>query len=224
MARKQGVNITGKLREQINKIELYFFDSSKHRNEYIDKYKIYFPDRYSKEGAYRYSPLFLICKDIRYCFAVGKEFNTVRKEIFPANFTGIILIDIAYHSLIEKFYQKDFNGFVKKYMGISEPKLLWALEKLRDALVHSNYSLFIRDREKKKKIYFSLGFGYQEIIIQNNNWKTDYPSEMYNVNPRALFIAFEQAINSFKKDILKDSEKISNFDNNISIDEWTVVK
>ena len=76
-------------------------------------------DRYTKEKGYRYSSLFYLMKDIRYCFGARKQFNSIRGRQFdPANFAGVILVHVVFKNFVKRFFNGDFPNFAKKYMDI----------------------------------------------------------------------------------------------------------
>lgn len=211
-------------------IELFFFDPSKERDEFINFYKSLNPDRVKREGGrYRYSPLFLVFKDARYCFAVGKEFNDCREKLHEANFAGIILINIGFNNMVKKIFSGQLEKFADQYMDIHNSDDLHGLRLLRNSLEHSFYSLYtyeIRENNGKKekvKVYFSLGF-YDFIIRKDADWKRDYPSEMFMVNPRKLFTQFESGCKKFKNDLLDHSNtKLRDqFIKFYDVDQWIV--
>jgi len=211
-------------------IELFFFDPSKERDEFIDFYKSLNPDRVKKEGnRYRYSPLFLVSKDARHCFEVGKEFNNCRENLHEANFAGIILINIGFNNMVKKIFSGQLEKFADQYMDIHNSDELHGLRLLRNSLEHSFYCLYtyeIRENNGKKekvKVYFSLGF-YDFIIKKATDWKRDYPSEMFMVNPRRLFTQFESGYKKFKNDLLDHSNtKMRNqFTKFYDVDQWIV--
>jgi hypothetical protein len=207
------------------KIELVFFDPSRTRDEYIEFYKSLNPERVKKErGKYRYSPLFLCLKDIRYCYAVGKEFNSVRKIIHPSEFAGIILIRICFKNTIDRLYFGNLNKFAATYMGITDHKHLEVLNLLRNSLEHSYYSLYTyreNPDKTKTKIYFSLGH-YNFLIKKQEDWKRPYKSEMYMINPRELFLRLQTGLNKFKNDLLdsKNTKLRENIMKSFSLDKW----
>lgn len=204
-------------------IELFFFDPTRSRDDYIEFYKNICSDRFTREKGYRYSLLFLVLKDIRYCFGIGKEFNPVRDELNPANFAGVILLDLAFRNLVKRVFSGDFSVFARDYMGIKQSSDLGALRILRNALEHSFYSLYYY--ENSKKIYFSLGY-YPEIIKKDKMWKRPYPSEMYLVNPWKLYTAFIKGLRKFKDDLLnyKNAKMRSRFKKNTDIDNWVFIR
>jgi len=210
-------------------IELFFFDPSRERDEFIEFYKSLNPDRVKKEGnRYRYSPLFLVLKDARYCFAVGKEFNECREKLHEANFAGIILINIGFTNMVKKIFSGQLEKFAEQYMDIHDSVELNGLRLLRNSLEHSFYGLFTYENRKNKdgedekvKVYFSLGF-YNFIIKKDPDWKRDYPSEMFMINPRKLFTQFESGCKKFKNDLLDHSNtKLrSQFTKYYDVDQW----
>lgn len=212
-------------------IELFFFDPSKERDEFIEFYKSLNPDRVKEEGnRYRYSPLFLVSKDARHCFEVGKEFNDCRDKLHEANFAGIILINIGFNNMVKKIFSGQFEKFADQYMDIHSHKELYGLRLLRNSLEHSFYSLYTYEirknkdgKEEKVKVYFSLDF-YNFIIKKDPDWKRDYPSEMFMVNPRRLFTQFESGCQKFKNDLLDHSNiKLRNqFARFYDVDQWIV--
>lgn len=207
------------------KIELFFFDPVKSREEYIEFYKKVNPDRIAKEsGRYRYSPLYLLLKDIRYCYGIGLEFNPIREHLNTAEFAGIVLLRIAFNNTVKRIYSGRFAHFAKKYMGIADPESVDAINLLRNALEHSYYSLSIIRKKDKVKIYFSLGY-YDWIIKKAENWKRPYASEMYMVNPKRLFTSFEKGVRKLKNDISDPrNEKLrNNFQSKLSLDEWVIM-
>lgn len=211
-------------------IELFFFDPSKERDEFIDFYKSVNPDRVKKEGnRYRYSPLFLVSKDARHCFEVGKEFNNCREKLHEANFAGIILINIGFNNIVKKIFSGRFEKFADQYMDIHSSEELHGLRLLRNSLEHSFYGLHtyevreIDGSKVKVKVYFSLDF-YDFIVRKATDWKRDYPSEMFMVNPRKLFTQFESGCKKFKNDLLNHSNtKLRNqFIKFYDVDQWIV--
>ncbi len=211
------------------KIELVFFDPSRSRDEYIEYYNKVNPERFEKENRrYRYSPIFLILKDIRYCLAFGKEFNGFREKLNPSNFAAIILIHICLTNTIKKLYFGDFDGFSKKYMGIEDKEEVAALNTLRNAIIHSNYSLYNYVEKnglgKKTKIYFSLGL-YPKIIEKNKNFRRGYPAELYLVNPNRLFTSLEKGLEEFKETLrdVKEQKLRRKLEKNFSLDEWVII-
>lgn len=208
-------------------IELLFFDPYKSRDEYIEYYKSCHLERFTREnGRYRYSPLFLLLKDTHYCYGIGKEFNPVRGDLHFPEFAGIILVRIAFTNTIKRFYYGGLNKFASQFMSIHDPEELDALELLRNAIEHSYYSLhtYVGKGETRKKIYFSLSHEFADIIKKVDNWKTSYPSEMYNVNPRLLFTSFENGLLKLKAILLDHTQaKLRlNFHKSLDIDQWIV--
>lgn len=169
-------------------IELYFYDPNKEKDDFINDYKRIKKDRYRREKGYRYSPLFIILKDIRFCLGARKQFNYIPKEKKdPANFAGVILIHTAFNNLVKKFYSGNYLGFAKQFMGIAKHEEIKALDCLRNALVHNNYSLsyYVKD----KKYYFFLGIGL-ENLIERVNLNTSYSSVGYKIDVRKLMGSF----------------------------------
>jgi hypothetical protein len=220
--------MTDKNTEIDQNIELYFFDPNQEKDNYIDFYKEIKTDRCNKEKGYRYSPLFLLMKDIRYCFGARKQFNPIRKNgLDPANFAGVILTHLAFNNLVKKFYSGNYVQFAKRYMGIANSEDLDALNDLRNALVHNNYSLSVYNKKKEEKIYFSLGLGdgFREVIKKDDNWKTDYKSSRYRVNPRKLMSAFEHGCREYKNYLLdhNNSKARQRFSEAFDTDQWTFI-
>ena len=206
------------------KVELFFFDHVRDRDDYIDEYKRLNPGRVSREGGkYRYSPLFLIRKDIDYCFAFGRELNPCRNNIHPAEFAGFVLINTCFTSLLKKYYYGNFLTFARDWMGIANQSELDALRYLRNGLMHNFYGLYFYDNNRGVKVYFSLG-PYPNIIRKSGSRTSPYPSETYEVNHRQLFIEFNRAIGSLKNKLLDPTEtKLrSNFNSNFDLDTWMV--
>jgi hypothetical protein len=203
-------------------IRLFFFDPSKSRDEYIESYKILLKERFDQENVYRYSPLFLLLKDIRYCFGIGKEFNLVRDQIRPPESAGIILIDVAFRNVVRKIYDGDFEDFGKTYMGITTVAQLEGFRHLRNALEHGFYGLQTYDKKTKSDIYFRLSYGSHFI----EKYPSVDPSKViFNVNPRKLLLAFMKGIGLFREDLLKpDCSKRKNFSHFVNIDKWIFIK
>lgn len=204
-------------------VELYFFNPNKCKDDFIDFYKSCKFGRYQKEKGYRYSPLFLIQKDIRFCFGIGKQFNYIpRIELDPANFAGVILIHTAFNSLVKRFYSGDYPRFAKQFMDIDKPKEVKALDYLRHALVHNNYSLSWNNNGIK--FYFILGIGLDKLI-EKVNIKTSYLSEFYQIDVRKLMTTFEQGVQKFKKYLLdrKNHPARKLFIKNFDVDTWIFI-
>lgn len=204
------------------KIDLLFFDPYKTRDEYINYYKLVASQRYIEEkGRYRYSPIFLLLKDIHFCYGIGKEFNPVRDNLNFPEFAGILLVRIAFTNTIKKFYYGQLEKFAEEFMGISDKEELQALGLLRNALEHSYYSLYLR-RKHSPKVYFTLGLSFDHIIKKDSTWQRSYPSEMYTVNPRRLFSGFEKGLFKFKELLLDPCQQKlrKHFDENFDIDQW----
>jgi hypothetical protein len=203
-------------------IELFFFDPNKSRDEYLDRYKALLPERFEKEKFCRYSPLFLLLKDIRYCFGVGKEFNPVREHINPPESAGIILIDVAFRNVVKKVYDGNFEDFGKTYMDIEIKEQLEGFRYLRNALEHGFYSFQIYDKNTKRNIYFRLSYGSHLIAKYPS---TDPAKVVFNVNPRRLYSAFTKGISSFREDLLKPGQfKRKTFARFVNIDDWIFIK
>jgi len=86
-----------------NRLEMYFFDPSRTHREYKKEYqKRYDESHLKKYGGVRFSPLYLLREDIYFCFGkspgCNKEINY--KNFGPANFAGIVLINIAFTNLV----------------------------------------------------------------------------------------------------------------------------
>ena len=206
------------------KIELFFFDPRKSREEYIEYYKQINPQRYIDEGErYRYSPLFLLLKDIRYCFGLGAEFNPIRSNLATAEFAAVVLLRICFTNTVKRIYFGDLDKFAEEYMGITGEENLEGLGLLRNALEHSYYSLYTYKEKNgiKTKFYFSLG-SFDFVIKKNENWQRPYPSEMFFVNPKKLYSAFENGTRLLKAHLQDpvNTRHRENFEQNLSLDEW----
>lgn len=205
-------------------INLYFFDPNKEKDDFILEYKKIKSERYSREKGYRYSPLFIIQKDIRFCLGARKQFNCIPKgEFDPANFAGVILIHTAFGNLVRKFYAGDYPRFAKNFMGIHDDAHVKALDYLRNGLVHNNYSLSFY--VEGMKYYFLLGIGLNDII-KEVTISTNYPSKAFAVDVRKLSSAFERGSNSYKDFLLdrKNTKARIRFKDNFDVDNWLYVK
>jgi len=214
-----------------NLINLYFFDPKKDRNKYINFYKRSIKDRYKKEKGYRYSNIYLLRKDIKFCLGLNKSFSDCPKEIKNeiTYFGAIILINTAIDLIVSKIFNGNYIRFTKKYLKIENDEYAKALRYLRNGLVH-NYSLYCYAENNNKyfkkgeKVYFNLDF-YNELISKNLKWKRKYSSSMYNINPRILYSRFVNAIEFYKKELLdrKNNKLRLEFKDGVDIDNWILL-
>jgi len=223
MSNKRNNGTLGHEEEIDQNIELYFFSPNKEKDDFIEQYKKVKVDRYTREKGYRYSPLFIIQKDIRYCLGARKQFNDIPKDKRdPANFAGVILIYTAFYNLVKKFYSGNYPGFAKKFMSIEhdDQKIL---KYLRHGLIHNNYSLSYYKNDHK--YYFILGAGLDELI-EKLEAKRSYPSSTYLIDVRKLMRIFEQGIQSFKEYLLdrNHSKARKLFTQNFDVDTWIYIK
>lgn len=205
-------------------INLYFFDPNNEKDDFILEYKKIKTDRYQREKGYRYSPLFIIQKDIRFCLGARKQFNCIpREQLDPANFAGVILIHTAFGNLVRKFYAGDYPRFAKKFMGIQDNEHVKALDYLRNGLIHNNYSLSLNVKELK--YYFFLGIGLNDLI-KEVKLDTDYPSKAFAIDVRKLSSAFEKGAKEYKDFLLnRDNKKArEKFKNNFDVDNWLYIR
>jgi len=212
-----------------NRVSMYFFSPLKSPNEYRIEYKLKYGESHIKKyGGLRFSPLYLLRKDVYFCLgSYGLSRKNIGQNTESALFAGILLINIAFTNLTNKLFDKNYTLFAKKYMGIEREEELKALRLLRNALEHNNYSLFYRyrDRDKKTliKIYFSINLRFAKLIEKDVTWKTKYPSELYKINPRKLHMSLEKGISRLKIDILKKGSFIyKKFIKNIRLKDWTL--
>lgn len=187
-----------------------------------------------ENNGYRYSPLFLCLKDIKHCLFMGEELSKCRqyidnKDRHSAFFAAIVLVDIALDNLIKVAFNSR-DKFIEKYMKIRDRELQFAIGKLRDAIVHSGYSLNcyhpLRPKKgrKQEKIYFCLGL-YNWLIRKDNQWKRNYPSRMFEVNPRMLYLRFKDGVQKLKNELLNNNneELREYFKKNLDLDAWILI-
>lgn len=205
-------------------IELYFFDPNKEKDDFLDQYKKDKDDRHKREKGYRYSPLFIIQKDIRYCLGARKVFHKYipDSELDPANFAAVILIHSAFNNLVRRFYSGDYPRFAKNFMDIDNPEYLNALNMLRNALMHNNYGLSYNANDIK--YYFLLGIGLNQLI-EKVKFNTSYPSQGYSVDIRKLSSAFERGAQKFKEKLLDRNQGRlrQNFISHFDVDNWMFI-
>jgi hypothetical protein len=205
-------------------IELYFYNPSKTKDDFINDYKKIKIERYKRESGYRYSPLFFILKDIRFCFGARKQFNYIpKKEIDPANFAGVILIYTAFNNLVKEFYGGNYPGFAKNFMNITSPMEVKALNYLRNALIHKNYGLYCYIGDKK--YYFFLGVGLDKLI-EEVKMNTSYSSVGYKIDVRKLMNSFEKGVEKYKEYLLNHNNKKARkkFCEIFNVTNWIYIK
>lgn len=205
-------------------INLYFFDPNREKDDFISEYKKIKLERYKREKGYRYSPLFIIQKDIRFCLGARKQFNYIPKGQFdPANFAGVILIHTAFGNLVRKFYTGNYPGFAKNFMGIHDGEHVKALDYLRNGLIHNNYSLSFHT--ERLKYYFLLGIGLDDMI-KEVAITTNYPSKAFAIDVRRLSSAFERGAKVFKAFLLdrKNTKARIRFRDNFDVDNWLYIR
>ena len=212
-------------KEVIDKnIELYFYNPNKEKDEFIDDYKKLEKERYRKEKSYRYSPMFYILKDIRYCLGSRKQLNYIpKKEKDPASFAGIILIRIAFINLVKKFYNGDYPGFAKRFMGISDAGEIRALGFLRDGLEHNNYTLSFH--VNGKKYFFLVGNGLTKLI-EKVSLKGQPSAIGYRIDITRLRASFEMGVVKFKEYLLDHNnvKARKRFCKKFDVDNWIFIK
>lgn len=209
------------------KINVFFFPSSKSHTEYGEYYKKVNPLRYGREGVVRYSPIYLLMRDIRHCFALGQEFNTWDNRE-GAMFAGLVLLNIATTETARHAYgYGDVRRFTREYMKIGNLDLQNGLRYLRNSLEHSYYSLsYVINNSSvdggKEKIYFRLSLNFDYPIARDTTWCSSYPSRMYNVNPRKVFSSYDDALKAFKNDLLNTKKRSLrvHFESHFSLDNW----
>lgn len=206
-------------------INLFFFDPSKDKDSYQVACLSTENELLYQNGRYRYSPLYRVLRDVRFCFGVGKEFNPIRDKLEFPDFAGILLINLAFTNLVKKTYRGDFEEFAKNYMSIKSKKELEGLRNLRNALEHSFYGLAYYDKEQKTYYYYSVGYKYDliEEIKFKNPPKHSRKCLVYRINPRKLYSSFVKGMNLFKQDLLKhNNPKRKYFKNILDFDSWVI--
>lgn len=191
--------------EQLDKfIELFFFDPALKTNdsEYDKLYQKVCAKQFSDELSCRYSPLYLLLKDIRFCYGVGKQFNPIRENLEPADYAGILLIDAGFN-MIEKICHAHPEGFGIKYMGFKNQEEQFAFRLLRNCFAHKNYGL--KNSHKGKPIFFNLSYNHP-LIEKHEIVNAGKSSILYLVNPRRLFSAFTEGVKKIKVDILEKGD------------------
>lgn len=143
------------------RLECFFFDGSKNRDEYIREFNGRYPE---KNGRYAYSPLYLLRRDI-FLFLRLNHFSGALKVDHIAHFPALLLADIIIEGLVFNITSQkagkekgnnDFREFYKRYFFLNEDESL-ITRQLRNALQHNFNQLIIRVENKgKEKNSFNL--------------------------------------------------------------------
>lgn len=199
-----------------NKIEEFFFDLRKNTASYRDSYKSNHPDE-----PIRFSPLYLICRDIHYCFGKNPELGILintGSDFGPAKFAGVILLSSAIHMLssIMVVREDKIGEFSKKYLKLSK-KDGNRLELLRNSIVHINYSIAFK-RRGKPSVLFTLSEIQESLIFKGENIHGF--AEHYIINPVIFKKRFLNTLAPFKKDLMEDVALRESFDRKVNNKEW----
>jgi hypothetical protein len=202
-------------------IELFFFDPKKNKDAYKNSCLETGNTDVCKKNGYLFSPLYLVLRDIRFCFGVGAEFNLIRDDLEFPDRAGILLIDIAFRNLVKKIFKSDFDMFAEKYMEITSDKLK-GIRNLRNALEHNFYGLSFYDKNDKFHYYYFLSYKYD--LIQEINKQPNKMSVAYGVNPRKLYTSFEKGISSFKQTLLdRTNPDRKYFRSSLDLKSWIII-
>jgi hypothetical protein len=203
-------------------IELFFFDPSKNKDTYKKSCMTMGCSNVFCEKGCLFSPLYLVLRDIRFCFGVGKEFNSIRDDLEFPDRAGILLIDIAFRNLIKKIFKHDFDEFAQKYMELTSDNLK-GIRNLRNALEHNFYGLSFYDKDDRCHYYYSLSYNYK--LIQEIRKQPCEKFITYGVNPRKLYSSFENGIILFKQILLKHSNPDRKyFRSSLDLKSWIIYK
>jgi len=200
------------------RIKLFFYNSRFSKKEYAEFYKRLAKDKYNKEKKIRYSPLFILRKDIEFLL---KEIRGVTP------LSTIILLHILLEGIISRAYNppgvkndRKWDEYMKKYVHNVRLK---PFKILRNALTHNFYYLFYTNRNKNKdeKIFFNIG-SYSKAIQKDRLWKRSYPSKRYLVDPKKLYIEIRKSLTLLNVDLMNKSNKDlrGQFSRKIRLKHW----
>lgn len=171
-------------------------------------------------GSTNYSSLYLLRRDVNFCFGIDHATGERRPGAGAALFPGTMTI-MAGIDLLAKCWRGDdaidgarrrFKDFLKTYFGLNAGDKVLAEEhaesiyQLRNGLLHA-FGLFSRGRSRRE-YKFILTEDQQQLI------RTVHRSAMVShvwIDLRVLRQRFEEAIDLYRRDLSRDADLRSKF-------------
>jgi hypothetical protein len=169
--------------------------------ETIEKIEFIFKDPDIEADPNNNSQLYLLRRDINKCLCQNKDCKNTEKILWPATLSilaGIDLLATYYNNLqykIDSHHEDKFKRFILDYFDV-EGELKNALYRFRCAIIH-NYGLVATSEGKVYRFDFNYLDTDKELIKKIN-------TRHYYVSLYILDIKFREAVDSLKKDLLKE--------------------
>ena len=219
-------------------VKLLFFDPRESRDGYIALYKNFEWERFSKEGGYRYSPIFLLAQDARFCAGLDSSFGKNKRAFHFPFFASVILVELIFSVLGEHLLvlpqsndgrRKKINNFrlklLRKYEPTLKPLQVEALRDLRNSLEHSNYSLRYKHPKATLAHHFSLSAsGSTKLITLQKSVRGK--AKYWQVDVVRYVILITDIINDLDEDLLDQKQLVTRnrLLRKTEVDSWVMVK